>query len=75
MSPSNAVKIGVCAAMLLGGAAVLASWLLPDRAAAQQDVTCWLCTNSACGKEFTKPALDLARLRQNNPDANPACPQ
>jgi hypothetical protein len=75
MNPRDVVKIGVAAVMLLGAGALLASWLWPARAEAGQDVTCWLCTESSCGKEFTKDVLDLARLRQDNPDANPPCPK
>src|SRR5262249_44621159 len=67
LSPRDAAKIGVSAALLLGAGAILVSWLWPQRAAAEQDVTCWLCTESACGKEFTRPVTELARLRQNNP--------
>jgi hypothetical protein len=74
MSPRNATMIGVSAAMLLGAGALLASWFWPQPAAAQQDVSCWLCTEGSCGKEFTKPVMELARLRQGNPDASPACP-
>jgi hypothetical protein len=74
MSRGDAAKIGVCAALLLGAGAMVAGWLLPERAEARQDVSCWLCTEGSCGKEFTKPVMELARLRQNNPDANPACP-
>src|SRR6185369_2825849 len=74
MSPQDTAKIGVAAALLLGAGAVLVSWMWPERAAAEQDVTCWLCTESACAKEFTKPVMELARIRQSNPDANPACP-
>src|SRR5437879_615367 len=74
MSPRDTVRMSVCAAMLLGAGALLASWLWPSRGGAQQDVTCWLCTDSACGKEFTKDVRELAGLRRSNPDANPVCP-
>src|SRR2546423_12305582 len=74
MSPRDVAKIGVSAALLVGAAALLVSWLWPARASAAQDTTCWLCTDSACGKEFTKDVLELARFRQNNPGANPPCP-
>ena len=73
MKVHDAVKIGVAAAMLAGAGVLLAGWLTHP-SAGPQDVTCWLCTDSACAKEFTKGAVEIARLRQNTPDANPACP-
>ena len=74
MKANSAVKIGASVLMLAAGLTLLITWLMPARAAADQDVSCWLCTDPACGKEFTKDVLELARLRLGNPDANPACP-
>jgi hypothetical protein len=74
MSPRDKVKVGVSAAMLLAGGALLVSWLMPARAEAGASVTCWLCTDASCGKEFTEDVADLARMRRDHPDANPPCP-
>jgi hypothetical protein len=74
MKTRDTVKIGVSLAMLVGAAALLVVWLTRPAEGAGGEVTCWLCTNSACGKEFTKPVMEIARLRQSQPDANPACP-
>ena len=74
MKARDAVKIGVSLAMLVGAGVLLATWLARPAEGGSGDVTCWLCTDSACGKEFTKGTLEIARLRQGQPDANPTCP-
>jgi hypothetical protein len=74
MKARDIAKIGVSLAMLSVAAAVLVNWLNRP-AEGGQDVTRWLCTDAACGAEFTKSVMEIARLRQGNPDANPPCPR
>jgi len=75
MSGRDAVKFGVSVVLLAGAAVLLMAWLRGPVEGVGGDVSCWLCTDSACGKEFTKPVVEIARLRQQgNSDANPPCP-
>lgn len=75
MKTRDAVTIGAAVAMLAAAGVLLAVRLARPAPDTAEDTTCWLCTNAPCGAEFTSSALEIARLRRSNPDANPVCPR
>lgn len=71
---SNTVKL-VLAILMLAAAGVIV-WYRISQAQEETVVieqTHWICEAPSCGKEFTIPAPEYARLRRDTPDAVPPC--